>query len=243
MSRNKLFAVLLSCMASAQSLNGSTVNLMMNGSFEANSSTGKLVNLPNATFNSKFGDGSVVAYGNDDSRGIDLWQDAVGQNYGLAPFDGDWKVSIGTMPNVNPLEAFALKLSSPLVVGSEYTLIFYLENLQDGIRGGGGTVEIGLSNSSSSFGGLLTSATTDDNILSPTWKQHTYIFTASSSATWLTVQPFNVPSGPPFPWIGLDNFSLTTPQTSPIPEPGSNLALLALGAGGLTLRRRLKRAA
>ena len=30
---------------------------------------------------------------------------------------------------------------------------------------------------------------------------------------------------------------------SPVPEPGSNLALLALGAGGLTLRRRLKRAA
>jgi hypothetical protein len=28
-----------------------------------------------------------------------------------------------------------------------------------------------------------------------------------------------------------------------VPEPGSNLALLALGAGGLTLRRRLKRAA
>jgi hypothetical protein len=28
-----------------------------------------------------------------------------------------------------------------------------------------------------------------------------------------------------------------------IPEPGSNLALLALGAGGLTLRRRLKRMA
>ena len=30
---------------------------------------------------------------------------------------------------------------------------------------------------------------------------------------------------------------------SAVPEPGSNLALLALGAGGLTLRRRLKRAA
>jgi hypothetical protein len=28
-----------------------------------------------------------------------------------------------------------------------------------------------------------------------------------------------------------------------VPEPGSNLALLALGAGGLTLRRRLKRGA
>lgn len=33
------------------------------------------------------------------------------------------------------------------------------------------------------------------------------------------------------------------PATSAVPEPGSNLALLALGAGGLTLRRRLKRAA
>ena len=31
-------------------------------------------------------------------------------------------------------------------------------------------------------------------------------------------------------------------QVSAVPEPGSNLALLALGAGGLTLRRRLKRA-
>jgi hypothetical protein len=36
---------------------------------------------------------------------------------------------------------------------------------------------------------------------------------------------------------------LSASFTSPIPEPGSNLALLALGAGGLTLRRRLKRAA
>jgi hypothetical protein len=36
---------------------------------------------------------------------------------------------------------------------------------------------------------------------------------------------------------------LTAWQVSAVPEPGSNLALLALGAGGLTLRRRLKRAA
>ena len=34
-----------------------------------------------------------------------------------------------------------------------------------------------------------------------------------------------------------------SPFASAVPEPGSNLALLALGAGGLTLRRRLKRAA
>ena len=34
-----------------------------------------------------------------------------------------------------------------------------------------------------------------------------------------------------------------TLTSTAVPEPGSNLALLALGAGGLTLRRRLKRAA
>jgi hypothetical protein len=36
---------------------------------------------------------------------------------------------------------------------------------------------------------------------------------------------------------------LTGWPVAAVPEPGSNLALLALGAGGLTLRRRLKRAA
>ncbi len=39
------------------------------------------------------------------------------------------------------------------------------------------------------------------------------------------------------------NSTFTAAEVSAVPEPGSNLALLALGAGGLTLRRRLKRAA
>jgi hypothetical protein len=41
------------------------------------------------------------------------------------------------------------------------------------------------------------------------------------------------------------NANVTYPkwEVPAVPEPGSNLALLALGAGGLTLRRRLKRAA
>jgi hypothetical protein len=34
--------------------------------------------------------------------------------------------------------------------------------------------------------------------------------------------------------------SLTLSPVSAVPEPGTNLAMLALGAGGLTLRRRLK---
>jgi hypothetical protein len=41
-------------------------------------------------------------------------------------------------------------------------------------------------------------------------------------------------------WAG-DSLNIVVPAA--VPEPGSNLALLALGAGGLTLRRRLKRSA
>ena len=43
-------------------------------------------------------------------------------------------------------------------------------------------------------------------------------------------------------YSGLGGYTILT-DVQPVPEPGSNLALLALGAGGLTLRRRLKRAA
>ena len=48
-----------------------------------------------------------------------------------------------------------------------------------------------------------------------------------------TVAPTGVSLGATYPTFGV----------SAVPEPGSNFALLALGAGGLTLRRRLKRAA
>jgi hypothetical protein len=44
--------------------------------------------------------------------------------------------------------------------------------------------------------------------------------------------------------VGVSHADTAYPEyVAAVPEPGSNLALLALGAGGLTLRRRLKRAA
>ena len=43
--------------------------------------------------------------------------------------------------------------------------------------------------------------------------------------------------------LNVSDAAFTEYTLSAVPEPGSNLALLALGAGGLTLRRRLKRAA
>jgi hypothetical protein len=43
--------------------------------------------------------------------------------------------------------------------------------------------------------------------------------------------------------VGGNQLNLVYNELSAVPEPGSNLALLALGAGCLTLRRRLKRKA
>ena len=76
---------------------------------------------------------------------------------------------------------------------------------------------------------------------------------------WLQVNAFNTSATDHTVELArliFDNASTTAPtgltsastgitewQISAVPEPGSNLALLALGAGGLTLRRRLKRAA
>jgi hypothetical protein len=54
---------------------------------------------------------------------------------------------------------------------------------------------------------------------------------------------FDDATGGPFDYLSVDDAAFTEYTLSAVPEPGSNLALLALGAGGLTLRRRLKRAA
>jgi len=60
---------------------------------------------------------------------------------------------------------------------------------------------------------------------------------SNSNATYSTTLGDLIPTGT------TGNATFTAAEVSAVPEPGSNLALLALGAGGLTLRRRLKRAA
>ena len=39
--------------------------------------------------------------------------------------------------------------------------------------------------------------------------------------------------------LGADTFQVSAGSLAPVPEPSSSLALLALGAGGLLMRRRL----
>ena len=115
--------------------------------------------------------------------------------------------------------------------------------------GGGGTVTYSISGS----GHLVASS-----YLNPiTFTDHR-INNNTPTAGWLQVNAFNTSATDhtvEFSRLIFDNASTTAPigvQTTDeaypafvaaVPEPGSNLALLALGAGGLTLRRRLKRMA
>jgi hypothetical protein len=54
---------------------------------------------------------------------------------------------------------------------------------------------------------------------------------------------FDSATGGAIAGLNVNDDAFTEYTISAVPEPGSNLALLALGAGGLTLRRRLKRMA
>jgi hypothetical protein len=81
-------------------------------------------------------------------------------------------------------------------------------------------------------GGLPTEAWLQVNAFNTSLTSHTVELARLIFDTESTTRPvFGAIPGGQTEWVAA------------VPEPGSNLALLALGAGGLTLRRRLKRTA
>lgn len=199
-------------------------SLVLNGSFEANSASGTVFNPSNALLNSLLS--NVTAFG--PRQGIDL--QTLGSGYGLAPTDGRWKVSPASDLG-GTSEAFSMTLSGALTAGSSYSLSFDIERL---ISAGfdGGTAEIGLSTSATSFGTLIDSATAS----SSGWTHHASSFIAPNAGSYLTVRVTTSRSS----WVGLDNFVLDGGATSGVPEPGV-LALVGLALGGLVLFRRRAR--
>ena len=196
-------------------------SLVLNGSFETNSAGGTVFNPGNATLNALVP--NVTAFGV--RQGIDL--QTVGSGYGLAPVDGRWKLSPASDLG-GTTEAFSMTLSGPLAIGTSYDLSFYIERLISGPFDGG-TVEIGLSTSSTSFGTLIDSATASAS----GWTQRVSSFIAPNAGSYLTVRMTTAKSS----WVGLDNFVLTGGNGNNVPEP-SALALVGLALAGLALSRR-----
>jgi hypothetical protein len=140
--------------------------------------------------------------------------------------------SDGTFVELNSLDS--VRIASAMLINNGTNAI---HNLM-GVGGGGSGLSRGLVGFNFSDngmnGGLVTAGWLDVSASATTASGasiqiHRLIFDDASTTapTGLTSASTGIPE-----W-----------QVSAVPEPGSNLALLALGAGGLTLRRRLKRAA
>ena len=202
----------ISCVAMALWIpaGAARANLIVNGGFETNSATASVFNPSNVLFNSTMS--SVTAYGA--REGIDI--QTTGSGFGAAPQSGNWKVSpaadLGGL-----IEEFSMDLSGPVIAGLSYTLEFYIERLVNGPFDGG-SVDIGLSSSATSFGtSVFTSASSTAG-----WTLESTTFVASANADFLTVRADTTGNR----WVGLDTFSLTQ-----VPEPSTAL-LLAFGLGG-----------
>lgn len=176
---------------------------IINGNFESNSVTDCDYNNTNLTFNTKVT--NVYSFGAGDVSGPGGFQGEVDiqkNNCFVTPQSGNWCLGISASNNlVNDADAIALQLTSNLIIGQSYQLSFYVygnTTLMPAITVS--TVKIGISNSNTSFGNLIYTATPTANI----WKNFTFSFVATQNSNYLTVS--NSIGNPS--WNQIDNFKL-----------------------------------
>jgi len=171
---------------------------LLNGDFEINSAGIDQINLVNSQYdslmtNSKaFGNfsGGGANGGNMDIITSDFYCDL--------PQNGNWYVALTSGGS----DAFSLKLSSPLIVGLNYSLTFYDRSCSP--YPAGSPIKIGVSNSNDNFGNLVYIAPVP--VYNGVWSQRTFSFIAPISATYITVTCDSIDSGSP--WTQVDNFSI-----------------------------------
>lgn len=195
-------------------------NLILNGDFEDHTATSRASNLSNSEFNALMSNATAFGEANE----IDL------QSGGQS---GDWSLSLHTQATEfgGSFDAFSLNLSSGVIASNLYQLVFYAWDFSFG-GDFNFQIEIGLSNTATSFGSLLYSASTS---ATDVWQEFNLNFVAPSDALFLTVRAnptAHLESGGNFGIV--DNFSLTPVS---VPEPGT-LALFGIGLAAMRLTRR-----
>jgi hypothetical protein len=180
-------------------------NLVINGDFENTSVVGCVWNMSNADFTAAMA--NVTAFG--DAEEMDIMNDPAGCGYLGPPYNGDVKISFSSDMLDGPVDAFAMELSSPLVIGETYTLKFYAWQFGRDFAPDTGPVLVGLSNSANAFGTQIYSATPDTNA----WTEMTDTFAAPIAATYLTCKAAAVGDT----WTHADYFSLSS-VSSPVEQ-------------------------
>lgn len=128
----------------------------------------------------------------------------------------------------NPSDEIAINMSAPVIIGHDYTISF--QAFSDTSLRVQGNVEIGVSNSNTSFGTLIYTAVT----VPDAWVQYTHTFTAPVTGSFLTVR--NVNDGV-IHWNRIDDFKFVPcnftidlgPDT--VICPGENMMLHATTPG------------
>ncbi len=186
-----MFKLLLSTVMVCASFFAHTQNVL-NFSFENVNTPPCAYNLSNAALNGQILD--VTAFGTYGDC------DVMSGNCGFGtPQNGNWFFGLSVPPQPNPIsDAIAMKLSSPLVAGTTYTLSLYGKK---DVGYPANPLEIGYSVND------VTQGTVVDTIApfaSASWTNYTVTFTPSISAQYITlfVQPIL------YGWNHIDNVQL-----------------------------------
>lgn len=180
-------------------------NLLTDGSLENHNSTVNCdYNNTETAFNAHFVNLTSIPEGIQE---IDIIKN-LSTCEGSAPILGDTKLILRHALNLNKRDGFSISLTTPMITNHIYEVSWYMETM-DKYSHSDGEIKIGISNSPNTFGTLVLSRSSPLTPPSPAgFTLVTGTFTATSNATYLTVQANATNSAIPQCWIGVDGFSL-----------------------------------
>ena len=170
-------------------------NLILNPGFESNSlTTGCYVNQSAASVSSSLD--NVTAFYGGTLDGIEIGVDD--QCYAGGANSGTTHIVMAGLSGPNMFESISFDLSSPIVSGQTYNLLFYASNSTSSSTE---SLSVGISSSATSYGTQAVLVPLGSN---NTYTQYSATFTAPIGGDYLTIEPGAIGNF----WFGLDDFYL-----------------------------------
>ncbi|MES2765870.1 MAG: T9SS type A sorting domain-containing protein [Bacteroidota bacterium] len=171
----------------------------INGDFEKHTATICDYNLSDDSFNSKIS--NVFAFGSK-IPGIGFSGEMDYQTSGCYlpnAYHGNWCLGLATtLPHGNSGDAVAIELSSPLVIGKQYTVSFAVYGNYNDFSPAEAKFDIGESFNNSDVGKVINTITAQNG----KWSNIVFTFTASQASRFITVRILPVNDA----WAQIDDF-------------------------------------